>query len=221
MDKTFKHDEEARRKHLVENKKLRQERNRSLLGQGIQAVVSIGLVVAVAFLSKTHTVIPVVTVIGADGEVLKQRVVDKNNVSSEEALIESDLYTFINACNTFDPRARQEMSDICHMFSSPEVARQYEHEIAADNARNPYLSLDDKAWITAQAYGITKIGDLYQVAFNSNYYATPTSDPKTTQYVATVKVQHTGEPRALGDRWINPLGTVITVYRKNEELSRQ
>lgn len=221
MDKTFKNDEEARRKHLVENKKVRQERNRSLFGQAIQATTILGLCAAVVFLAKTHTVIPVVSVIGADGEVLKQRVIDKDNVSSEEALIEADLYTFINSCNTFDPRARQEMSDMCHLFSSPEVARQYEKEIAADNPRNPYLTLDDRSWISAQAYGITKIGDIYQISYNSHYHATPTADPKTTQYVATVKVQHTLEPRALGDRWVNPLGTVITAYRKNEELSRQ
>lgn len=34
-------------------------------------------------LSDLHTVIPVVATIGADGEVLKMRVIDKDNVSAE------------------------------------------------------------------------------------------------------------------------------------------
>lgn len=221
MDKTLKNDEEARRKHLVEGRKVRQERNRAIFGRTLDAVAILGLAVAVVVLSDIHTVIPVVTVIGADGEVLKQRIVDKDSVTSEESIIESDLYTFINACNTFDPRMKQEMSDVCHLFSSPEVARQYEQEISPDNPDNPYAHLSEKSWISAQAYGITKLGDIYQVSFNSNYHETPTSKVVQTKYVATVKLTHTLKPRKLGDRWVNPLGTVATTYRKNEELSRQ
>lgn len=221
MDRTFKNDEETRRQHLVEARKVKQERNRAIFFRGLDAIAILGLSIAVVVLSDIHTVIPVVTVIGADGEVLKQRIVDKNNVTAEESLIEADLYTFINACNTFDPRSKQEMSDLCHLFSSPEVARQYEKEISPDNPDNPYAHLSEKSWISAQAYGITKLGDIYQIAFDSNYHETPTSKVVTTKYVATVKITHTLKPRRLGDRWVNPLGSVVTSYRKNEELSRQ
>lgn len=221
IDTTLKNDELARRKHVVEGRKVKQERNRAIFGRVLDAAAILGLSVAVVVLSDIHTVIPVVTVIGKDGEVLEQRVVDKNNVSAEESLIEAALYKFVNACNTFDPRTKQVLSDTCHLFSSPEVARMYEQEINPDNPDNPYLHLSDKSWIDAQTVGINKIGDVYQVAFNSNYHETPTSKPVATKYVATVKLRHTLEPRALGDRWINPLGAVVTTYRKNEELSRQ
>jgi type IV secretion system protein VirB8 len=221
MDKTFKKDEETRRQHLVESRKLRQERNRALFGHVLYATAILGLTAAVVVLSNIHTVIPVVTVIDAKGNVLKQRVVDKDNVAAEEALIESDLYSFVNACNTFDPRTRQALSDTCHLFSSPEVAKQYEKEISPDNPDNPYAHLSEKSWISAQAYGINKIGETYQVSFTSEYHETPTSEPVKTNFVATVKVAHTLVPRQLGDRWVNPLGFIATTYRKNEELIRR
>lgn len=87
MDKTFKNDEQLRRKALREGQKTKQERNRSFYLNGIQAVAILGLGIAVAALAEIHTVIPVVATIGADGEVLKMRVIDQDNVSSEDALI--------------------------------------------------------------------------------------------------------------------------------------
>ena len=221
MDKTFKNDEALRRSALREQQKVKQERNRSLFLNGAQAISIVGLAFAVYVLSDLHTVIPVVATVGADGEVLKMRVIDKDNVSSEEALIESDLYAFVNACNTFDPRRRQVLSNTCHLYSTPEVAREYEHGISPDNPKNPYSLLGEKEWIEAEAYGINKVGDVYQVSFTSYFHQSGKDDPIPTNYTANVKIAHTLVPRQLGDRWVNPLGTVITLYRKSEELSRR
>lgn len=221
MDKTFKNDEELRRKTLREQQKIKQERNRSLFLNGAQAISLVALACAVYVLSDLHTVIPVVATVGADGEVLKMRVIDKDNVGAEDALIEADLYDFVNACNTFDPRRRQVLSDTCHLYSTPEVARQYEQEISPDNPANPYATLGEKEWIDGRAYAINKVGDVYQVSFTSYFHQAGKNELIATNYTANVKLAHTLQPRKLGDRWVNPLGTVITVYRKNEELSRR
>lgn len=221
MDKTFKNDEALRRKTLREGQKVKQERNRSLFLNGAQAVSILALACAVYVLSDLHTVIPVVATIGADGEVLRMRVIDKENVSAEQALIEGDLYSFVEACNTFDPRRRQALSDTCHLYTTPDVARQYEQEINPDNPKNPYAILGEKEWIEAKAFGINKVGDTYQVSFVSNFYQAGKPDPVPTTYTANLKIANTVVPRSLGERWVNPLGTVITLYRKSEELSRR
>ncbi|MCH4881219.1 VirB8/TrbF family protein [Pseudomonas sp. SDO528_S397] len=221
MDKTFKNDEQLRRKALREGQKTKQERNRSFYLNGIQAVAILGLGIAVAALAEIHTVIPVVATIGADGEVLKMRVIDQDNVSSEDALIQGALYDFVGACNTFDPKRKQQLSDACHLFITPDIAREYEQLINPENPDNPYLTLDAKDWIEAQAYGMNKVGDVYQVSFRSYLHKWGTKDPVVTNYVANVKIDNTLKPRALGDRWVNPLGTLATVYRKSEELSRR
>lgn len=221
MDKTFKNDEALRRKTLREGQKVKQERNRSLFLNGAQAISIVALACAVYVLSDLHTVIPVVATIGADGEVLRMRVIDKENVSAEQALIEGDLYSFVEACNTFDPRRKQALSDTCHLYTTPDVARQYEQEINPDNPRNPYGILGEKEWIEAKAFGINKVGDTYQVSFVSNFHQAGKPDPVPTTYTANLKIANTLVPRSLGERWVNPLGTVVTVYRKSEELSRR
>lgn len=137
MDKTFKNDEQLRRKALREGQKTKQERNRSFYLNGIQAVAILGLGIAVAALAEIHTVIPVVATIGADGEVLKMRVIDQDNVSSEDALIQGALYDFVSACNTFDPKRKQQLSDACHLFITPDIAREYEQLVNPENPDNP------------------------------------------------------------------------------------
>ena len=221
MDKQFTKEEKARRKRELEGNKTKQERNRSLLAQGVQAVVILSLGFAVASLANSKTYIPVVTVLGADGEVLKQRVIDKDNVGKEEAVTEKVLFDMIRACNTFDLRRKQQLSDTCHTYMTPDVAAEYEKELSPENPTNPYLSLGEKDWIEAQPYMMNKVGDEYQVSFNSLKHRWGDNQPVEHRYLATIKVNHTLVPRALGERWENPFGTLATLYRKSEELSRR
>ena len=137
MDKQFEKEEKARRKRELEGNKTKQERNRSLLAQGVQAVVILGLGFAVASLANSKTYIPVVTVLGADGEVLKQRVIDQDNVGKEDAVTEKVLFDMIRACNTFDLRRKQQLSDTCHTYMTPDVAAEYEKELSPENPTNP------------------------------------------------------------------------------------
>lgn len=221
MDKQFEKEEKARRKRALEGNKTKQERNRSLLAQGVQAVVILGLGFAVASLANSKVYIPVVTVLGADGEVLKQRVIDKDNVGQEDAVTEKVLFDMIRSCNTFDLRRKQQLSDTCHTYMTPDVAAEYEKELSPENPTNPYLSLGEKDWIEAQPYMMNKVGDEYQVSFNSIMHRWGDNQPIEHRYLATIKVNHTLVPRALGERWENPFGTLATLYRKSEELSRR
>jgi len=178
QDKQFDKAEKARRKREVEGNKTRQERNRSLFFQGVQAIAILGLGFAVASLANSKTYIPVVTVLGADGEVLKQRVIDQDNVDQEQAIIEKTLFDMIRACETFDPKRKQQLSDTCHTYQTQQVAREYEEVTklasttkaeqmaclprwprfasAVDgrgigmNPQNPYVLLGENDWIEGQ-----------------------------------------------------------------------
>nr|WP_228857433.1 type IV secretion system protein [Pseudomonas syringae]QOQ33325.1 Inner membrane protein forms channel for type IV secretion of T-DNA complex, VirB8 [Pseudomonas syringae pv. actinidiae] len=221
MDKILKKEEIARRQRQLENKKVKQERNRGYFLIGAFAVALLGSAIANAFLAETKTFINVVTVIGADGEVLKQRTVTKDNVDQEQAVIEGVLFDLIRACNTFDPKRKQQLSDTCHTYMTRSVAQEYEKEISPDNPRNPYAMLGENDWIEAQPKRMNKVGDEYQVMFLSTNHKWGDKEPTVTSYLATIKVDHTMIPRQLGDRWENPFGTLATLYRKSEELSRQ
>lgn len=55
MDKQFSKTEKARRNREIEGNKTRQERNRSLFFQGVQAIAILGLGFAVASLANSKT----------------------------------------------------------------------------------------------------------------------------------------------------------------------
>ncbi|CAL8481732.1 VirB8/TrbF family protein [Caballeronia sp. S22] len=218
---TFLGDESTRRIQLGGSNKLKQERNRAYLFIGLLLFVIGGMASAITVLANIHTVIPVVSVLDANGHVVKQQVVNKETISGQESFVQSQVYDFIMYCNTFDPDWRQRFADLCRLHSTQAVAAQYEAETSADNTNNPYYQLGQGGRRYPKITGITSLGkDAYQVSFQSITEKSG-SPPKVDYYTALVRYTFTFKPLALGDRWENALGYATTAYRKDQELSRQ
>ncbi|MET3148740.1 UNVERIFIED_ORG: hypothetical protein ABIB63_004600 [Xanthomonas axonopodis] len=148
--------------------KLKQERNRAYLLIGLLLFVVGGMASAVTVLANVHTVIPVVSVIDANGHVVKQQVVNKETITGQESFVQSQVYDFIMYCNTFDPDWRQRFADLCRLHSTQAVAGQYEAETSPDNPNNPYYQLGQGGRRYPKITGITSLGkDAYQVSFQS------------------------------------------------------
>jgi type IV secretion system protein VirB8 len=219
--KTFKEDRATQELQLGGSNKLKQERNRSYLFIGFLLVCVAGLASAVTVLANIRTVVPVVSVIDANGHVVKQQIVNKEAITGQESFVQSQVYDFIMYCNTFDPNWRQRFADLCRLHSTPDVARQYDVETAAENPTNPYYQVGQGGRRYPKITGITSLGkDAYQVVFQS-ITEKPGAEPKTEYYTALVRYTFTYKPLALGDRWENALGFAATAYRKDQELSRQ
>ncbi|MBV6795847.1 type IV secretion system protein [Xanthomonas euvesicatoria] len=219
--KTFLGDKETQSAQLGGSNKLKQERNRAYLLIGLLLFVVGGMASAVTVLANIHTVIPVVSVIDANGHVVKQQVVNKEAITGQESFVQSQVYDFIMYCNTFDPDWRQHFADLCRLHSTQTVAGQYDAETSPDNPNNPYYQLGQGGRRYPKITGITSLGkDAYQVSFQS-ITEKAGSPPKTDYYTALVRYAFTFKPLALGDRWENALGYATTAYRKDQELSRQ
>ncbi|PRP68795.1 type VI secretion protein [Chromobacterium amazonense] len=218
---TVKGDELTRQQVLGGSNKVRRERNRAYLFGGLLLLCLAGALVAVTVLSVIHTVIPVIAVLDNNGHVIKQQVVQKDAIVAEEAIVQSNLHAFVRDCNTFDPAWRQHLSDLCRLRSTPAVAEQYDREIAPDNPQNPYYQLPSGGKRRAQITGFSKLEDnAYQVMFKS-LTERPGAEPLVDYFTALVRFNFTAQPMALGDVWENPLGFVVTAYRRDQELSRK
>lgn len=219
--KTFRGDAATQAVQLGGTNKLKQERNRAYLLIALLLVCVAGMAAAVAVLVKLHTFVPVITVLDADGHVVKQEVVRKETLTANESFVQSQIHNFVVYCNTFDPAWRQRNADLCRLHSTPAVARQYDAETAPENPANPYYLLGEGGRRSVRITAITAIGkDAYQVSFRS-VLEKPGSETKTEYYTALVHYTYTLKPLALGDQWENPLGFAATAYRKDQELSRQ
>lgn len=219
--KTFRGDSQTQASQLGGSNKLKQQRNRSYLWNGLQAVSLIALAATVYRLADVHTVIPVVSVMDGNGHVVKQQVVNRETITGQESFVQSKVYDFIMYCNTFDLAWRQRFDDLCRLHATQGVARQYEAETDPENQNNPYYLIGQGGRRYPRITGITSLGkDAYQVSFQSITEKAGT-EPKTEYYTAMVRYTFTFKPLALGDRWENALGFAATAYRKDQELSRQ
>jgi len=219
--RTFLGDSSMHAAQLGGLNRLKQERNRAYLLIALLLLVIGGLTSAVTVLAHIHTVIPVVSVIDANGHVVKQQLVSPETITGQDAFVQSQVYDFIMYCNTFDPDWRQRFADLCRLHSTQAVAALYDKETSAENPNNPYYQIGLGGRRYPKITGITSLGkDAYQVSFQS-VTEKPGSAPKTDYYTALVQSTFTFKPLALGDRWENALGYATTAYRKDQELSRQ
>lgn len=217
---TFMGDGVTRAAQLGGSNLLKQQRNRAYLLIALLLLVICGLAAAVTVLAQMHTVIPVVSVIDANGHVVKQQVVNQETLMGQEAFVQSQVYDFVMYCNTFDPDWRQRFADLCRLHSTQSVAALYDRETSAENPSNPYYQIGPSGRRFPKITGITSLGkDAYQVSFQS-ITEKPGSAPKAEYFTALVQTTFTFKPLALGDRWENALGYATTAYRKDQELSR-
>lgn len=216
---TFKGDANTQAIQLGGTNKLKQERNRAYLCIALLLTAVIGLSIAVTVLANLHTVIPVISVLDANGYVVKQHIADKETLMAQESYVQSQVYNFVMACNTFDPAWRQYYADLCHLHSTPLVAAQYDTETSVDNPANPYYLIGTNGKRYPKITGVTSLDkNTYQVTFQSMTEKSGT-ETKVDYFTALVRYTFTAKPLALGDRWENPLGFAATAYRKDQSLS--
>lgn len=217
--RTFIGDSGTQAVQLGGTNRLKQERNRAYLFVGLLLLVIGGRACAVTVLASIHTVIPVVSVVDANGHVSKQQVVSRETITEQDAFVQSQVYDFIMYCNTFD--WRQRFADLCRLHSTQAVAALYDKETSAENPSNPYYQIGPGGRRYPKITGITSLGkDAYQVSFQS--ITEKSGRPPTTDYyTALVQSTFTFKPLAIGDRWENALGFATSAYRKDQERSRQ
>lgn len=218
---TFINDPVIQKNVMGSANKVKQERDRAyLLITFLIFLLSLSIFSNVV-LAKIHTVIPVVSSIDANGHVITQQVVTKETITGMTSFIENQLHHFISVCNTFDPAWRQYYADMCHLYSTESVAKQYDLETAKDNSNNPYYLIGQSGRRYPKITAINPLEEnAYQVEFQS-ITEKPGSVAKIEYYTALVRTTFTFQPVALGDRWENPLGFAATSYSKNLKLSNQ
>lgn len=217
---TYLDDEVTRKMQMQGTARLKQERNRAYLFIGLLIACVIGLSASVVVLSHIHTVIPVVSVVDANGHVIRQQVVDARTITGQESYVQSQIHDFVTYCNTFDPAWRQHYADMCRLHASAEVARQYDAETDVSHPGSPYLKLQKDGRRYPRITGITSLGKgAYQVTFQEITEKAGVQQ-QVEYYTALVRYAFTNKPIALEDRWVNALGFMATSYHKDQELRR-
>lgn len=214
-------DQDIEKKQVAGTNKLRQERNRAYLFIGFLLLIITVQAVAILGLTPLKTVVPaIVTVDTHTGRVVKVQITTPDQITANEAVIQNDLYEYILNRNTADWKDRQRLSDLVHLHSTETVASQYKEEISQYNPNSPYLLMGPNGNQRVEVVGIVLLNkDTAQISYTTTL-TKPGQETLVRHWIATVQFKFTGKPLTFTDRWENPLGFLITSYRKDQQLSK-
>lgn len=177
-------------------------------------------VAALILLMPLKTVVPALATIDtSSGHVVKVALVSPEELAAQKSVILNELHDYILQRNTLDADDRQRLSDLVRIHSTDAVAREYDIELSPENPSNPYYTLPAGARRFVEISAVNLLNqNTGQVQFKTRT-GKPGNNPKTDYFTAIVKFEFTGTPRAVGDRWENPLGFAVTAYRVDQQLS--
>ncbi len=195
-------------------------RNRAYALVVLLLLVIISQAIALTALMPLKTVVPaLVTVDTASGHVVKVAVINPEELTAQKSVMLNELHDYVVMRHTLDPDDRQRLSDLVRIHSTQAVASEYDAELAPENPNNPYFSLASGARRFVEVTSVNLLNqNTGQVQFRTRT-GRPGAETKIEYYTAIVRFEFTGAPRAIGDRWENPLGFAVTAYRADQQLS--
>lgn len=186
---------------------------------GGATAVAVLLALALALLVPLKTVEPyVVTVDRQTGAVEVATGLAAGRLSQNDAVIQSQLATYVQARETFDATDLARQYRRVQLMSAPPVASAYVAGMAANNPTSPLRTLNRGDTVAVAIRSVSLIGPgVAIVRFTATRLAGGGATSAPAQYIAAVSYGFSGKPLRLADRFDNPLGFQVTRYRRDAE----
>lgn len=136
----------------------------------------------------------------------------------QSALTQSMLAQYVVARETFDISTIADQYRKIGLWSEGEARADYLAAMPLTNPQSPMNLYPRSAVVTVTVDSVALIGpDTAQVRFVTERRDGPTAPSTRTAYVAQIRYRFAGEPLAMDDRLVNPLGFEIAHYRRDQE----
>ena len=186
---------------------------------GVAGMVAVVLAVAILLLVPLKTVQPyVVTVDRQSGAVEVATTLAGGKLTENEAVIQAELANYVRTRETFDATDLATDYRRVQLRSSGDVRRAYVTLMAADNPNSPLrtLSPGDTIAIRIKSVSLLTTGSAL-VRFDAERSAAGGRVTDSRAYVSAIAFGFNNRPLRLEDRFDNPLGFVVTRYRRDAE----
>ena len=136
----------------------------------------------------------------------------------QSVLTQSMLAQYVVARETFDITTIADQYRKVGLWSEGEARTEYLALMPLTNPQSPMNIYPRSALVTVTVDSVALIGpDTAQVRFVTDRRDGPTAASTRTAYVAQIRYRFAGEPLAMDDRLVNPLGFEIAHYRRDQE----
>jgi type IV secretion system protein VirB8 len=223
QDGTFKKDKAVADTQLLGERKVRQERNRAYILIVFLLVIIALNTISYLFLFPLKTVEAVVVTVDTNtGRVVKTQSATPEKLAAEDWIKQHEAHEYVKARNTADNFDKQRLVDYVTLHSTEQVDQEFRQEITVRNLSSPYLliGLNGRQSVVVNSISLLE-KDIVQVYYETHLNRNNSADTEIKYWVAVFKFTFTGKPKlGLNQRWDNPLGYIVTSYRRDEQLSK-
>lgn len=202
------------------------ERRMRKIAWGVAAAagaLSLVLAITMMFMMPLKTVQPyVVTVDRQTGAVEVATTLKDGKLSENDAVIQAELANYVRTRETFDATDLAINYRRVQLRSAGNVRSAYVAAMAADNAASPLRALSPGDTVKVRIKSVSLVGPgAGLVRYDAERSAAGGRILDTRAYVSAISFGFNDRPLRLEDRFDNPLGFVVTRYRRDSEGSTQ
>lgn len=186
---------------------------------GVAGAIALILAIAMLLLVPLKSVEPyVVTVDRQTGAVQLATTVQNGKLSENEAVIQSELANYVRTRETFDSTDLATNYRRVQLHSSGGVRNAYIAEMAAANPSSPLRQLSPGDTVTVKIKSVSLLtAGSGLVRYDTERSSADGRIVDTRAYVSAIAFGFNSRPLRLEDRFDNPLGFVVTRYRRDAE----
>lgn len=186
---------------------------------GLATGVAVLEALALVALAPLKTVVPYTVMV--DKTTGYSTVIDGTHpqvLKPQSVLTQSMLAQYVVARETFDITTLADQYRKVGLWSEGEARTEYLALMPLTNPQSPMNIYPRSALVAVTVDSVALISpDTAQVRFVTERRDGPTAASTRTAYVAQIRYRFAGEPLAMDDRLVNPLGFEIAHYRRDQE----
>lgn len=145
---------------------------------------------------------------------IETELVGKRPVRYDEAVTKYFLAQYVRTRESWNPAAAAESFDTVSILSRPAEQQRWAAAVSPRNPQSPRVMWGDRGFAIAR---ITNISFINNRVANVRYTRTVQTDnsAEASDWIATVTFGYTNAPLSEGDRYRNPLGFQVELYRSD------
>lgn len=150
------------------------------------------------------------------GFVEVKRPVAEGVLSQNEAVTMFNVVRYVNARETYDPRALKDNYDLAQVLSTSVASQDLTDMFSPANPKNPIQVLGRQATVAVNIKSVTFPNDHTALVRFSTDEKTSTN-VTTRNWQSLIRFKYTSTPATNELRFQNPLGFQVTEYRRDQE----
>jgi len=152
------------------------------------------------------------------GFVQALRPIDVERIAPDRALTQSFLVQYVIARESFDIDSLQESFRKVALWSTGRERTQYIASAQISNPESPLARYPRSTIVETRVKSVSPIGqNAAMVRFETRRRDAGGQAGPPSAWVAVISYRYSGEPMAIEDRFVNPLGFQVVRYQRNAE----